>query len=271
VIFSLYHKFLIIFGRWAICFLICQCGRICAEENAGEKLAETRSLLEEWVRTETLISEEASQWQVQKRILQDIAEVAHRELSILEKGLGNVQESLTKGETAKDSLLERQEELKTIVQRIEIRLPVLEASLLERLEWFPNPLRQKVALYEKRLPRPNGEKQKPNFLIRAQNLAVILREADEFNGRVTLDKPTMDIGDSGARVYNVLYFGLAVAYFVDETGKIAGVGIPAKGGWRWQRQDRIAPIVEKAVEIRKNERLAEFLNLPFELEAKSPQ
>ena len=271
MILSPYIKILVIFGSWAMCFFLCQFGQIYAREDAGEKLAETRSMLEEWVRTEALISEEASQWKVEKSILEDIAEVAYRELSVLKKGLANVQDSMTQGEAAKDTLLERQQELKAIVRRIEIRLPVLEASILERLEWFPRPLRQKVALYEKRVPRLNTEKQKPNFLLRSQNLAVILREADEFNGRVTLDKPTMDIGDSGARVYNVLYFGLAVAYFVDETGKIAGVGIPAKGGWQWKRQDHIAQMVQKAVEIRNNERLAEFLNLPFEFKAKSPK
>jgi len=236
-----------------------------AQDGAGEKLAETRALLEEWVRTETLVSEEAAQWKVEKRILQDIAEVARRELEGLEKGLERLRESETAGETTKDALLERQRELQAMVERIELRLPVLEAGVLERLAWFPAPLRQKTALYEKRIPRPGDPGPKPHFLARAQNIAVILREADDFNSRITLDKPTLQVGDTGKRVYDVLYFGLAVAYFVDATGKVGGVGVPAKGGWKWTLDDRVAPLVRDAVQMREKEILAEFLNLPLQL------
>ena len=262
-------------------FLCCRCllsvsllgltGEMSAQKDVGEALAETRGLLEEWIRTETLISKEAAQWEVEKRILQDIAEVARRELTVLERGLAKAQESLTEGETSKSALLERRQELRVMKERVELRLPKLEASLLERLDWFPAPLRDKIALYEKRIPGPEADSPKPSFLLRAQNIAVILRETDEFNGRITLDKPTMTIGDAGLRVYNVLYFGLAVAYFVDDTGKIGGVGIPAKGGWKWNLDERIAPIVQDAVRIRENEKLAEFLSLPFQLrDSKSP-
>lgn len=237
-------------------------GSVSAQEAPGETFAETRALLEEWVRTKSLLSEEAAQWEVEKRILQDIAEVARGELDELNKGLARVNESKTAGEAAKEALLQRQQELKAMVGRIELRLPSLEASLLERMAWFPQPLRQKVEVYQKRIPRPDSTAPKQNFLVRAQNLAVILREADEFNGRITLDRPVLKIGSEGERVYDVLYFGLAVAYFVDTTGKVGGIGTPARGGWQWTLDDRIAPLVREAVQMRNNEILAEFLELP---------
>lgn len=235
-----------------------------AQESVGEKLSETRALLEEWVRTETLISEEATQWKVEKRILKDIAQVAGRELEDLERGLQRLKESETAGESARDTLLQRQEELQAIVNRIELRLPTLEASLLKRLEWFPAPLLRKVELYEKRIPRSNDDN--TSFLVRAQNIAVILREADDFNSRITLDKPTLKVDGVGERVFDVLYFGLATAYFVDATGKVGGIGVPAKGGWKWKLNESIASLVRDAVQMREKEVLAEFLGLPFQID-----
>ena len=236
-----------------------------APADGRESLAEARALLEEWVRTESIISSEDAQWKVEKRILQDIKEVTKKELSGLEVRLQSARNFLTEGETAKDSLLEHRQELDAIVKRIELRLPVVEAGLLERLKWFPEPLREKVALYVDRIPHPGNPRPKPNFLTRVQNIAVILREADEFNGRITLEKPTKEIGDGGRRVYNVLYFGLAIAYFVDEDGKAGGYGVPASGGWTWIRADDIAPVIADAVSIRENKSRARFLSLPFKL------
>ena len=82
-----------------------------------------------------------------------------------------------------------------------------------------------------------------------------------------LDKvrKTHRLGDGGRRVYNVLYFGLAIAYFVDEDGKAGGYGMPASGGWTWTRADDIAPVIADAVSIRENKSRARFLSLPFKL------
>lgn len=236
--------------------------------EAVSQLNETRTLLEEWVRTETLISEEKSQWEVEKRVLQDIAEVANRELQLLETGIAEIQAKQTEGQQAKDSLLQRREELDLLVQRLEHYLPALEQQLLERVAWFPQPLLDIISLQVDRIPKPNTTPgtEPPNFVLRAQNIAVILREADNFNSRITLDKPILELSGSKPKVYNVIYFGLGAAYFVDETGVIGGYGMPAKGGWQWKVTEKIAPHIKDAIAIYKRQIPARFIQLPIHVE-----
>jgi len=250
--------------------LCCGClGLQSQTQEAVSQLNETRTLLEEWVRTETLISEEKSQWEVEKRILLDISEVANRELQLLETGIARIQEKQTKGEQAKDLLLQRRKELDTLVQRLEHYLPVLEQQLLERVAWFPQPLLDIIFLHVERIPKSNAApgKELPNFVVRAQNIAVILREADNFNSRITLDKPILELSNSKPKVYNVIYFGLGAAYFVDETGTIGGYGIPAKGGWQWKVTEKIAPRIKEAIAIHNRQIPARFIQLPVPVEA----
>ena len=232
--------------------------------DAAAQLNETRAMLEEWVRTETQISEESSQWEVEKRILQDIAAVANRELEFLQQGIAKIQATQTEGEQEKDTLLQRRKELDTLVQRLERYLPLLEQQLLDRIEWFPLPLLETISHHSEKLAA--SQTQPASFVTRAQNIAVILREAGSFNAKVTLDKPVLQLEGTQSKVYNVLYFGLGSAYFVDETSSIAGYGTPARGGWKWNREDKTAPLVREAIQIFENQVPARFIQLPAHLQ-----
>lgn len=246
-----------------LCWVLALAGQ---SSSVVDQLNETRTLLEEWVRTETVISEEAAQWQVEKRVLEDIAEVAERELQLLEEGIAKIRENQTDGEQAKDALLQRRRELDELVQRLESYLPRLEQQLLQHMKSFPQPLQDIVALQASRIPSASTAPEKlPSFVFRAQNIAVILRQADLFNSRITLDKPRLQIPDLPDKVYNVLYFGLGAAYFVDESGKVAGFGGPGTDGWVWTRQDSIASRVWDGILIFENKVPAKFLQLPVQI------
>ena len=232
--------------------------------DAAAQLNETRAMLEEWVRTETQISQESSQWEVEKRILQDIAAVANRELEFLQLGIAKIQATQTAGEQEKDVLLQRRQELDTLVQRLERYLPLLEQQLLDRIQWFPQPLLDTISVHSEKLTA--AQERPASFVSRAQNIAVILREADSFNAKVTLDKPILQLEGTQSKVYNVLYFGLGAAYFVDETGSIAGYGSPGRGGWIWNREDKTAPLVREAIQIFENQVPAKFIHLPAQIQ-----
>jgi len=237
----------------------------------ASQINDTRTILEEWVRTETTISKETSDWQVDKRVLEDIAAVAERELKLLEEGIAKIRANQTEGEQAKDLLLQRRKELDQLVQRLETYLPQLESQLLEQMKFFPKPLLDTVALQASRIPKPGitPPDKVPGFVIRAQNIAVILRQADLFNSKITLDKPRLQLPDTKDKVYKVLYFGLGAAYFIDESGSIGGYGIPGQAGWVWTRNDKISDQVKDAIQIFENKMPARFVQLPVQLETVS--
>ena len=61
----------------------------------------------------------------------------------------------------------------------------------------------------------------------------------------------------------MIYFGLGVAYFVNESGNVAGWGQPEKSGWQWTRQDELAEEISMGVSVLENRALPRFLDLPF--------
>jgi hypothetical protein len=250
----------------ALIFAICILPRLLSAQapDTAAQLSETRTILEEWVRTEAQISQESSQWEVEKRILQDIAQVASHEIEILQQGIAKIRASQTSGEHEKDTLLQRRQELDTLVQRLERYLPLLEQQLLDRIQWFPHPLLDTISLHSQKLSA--AQDTPANFVSRAQNIAVILREADSFNAKVSLDRPVLQLDGTQGKVYNVLYFGLGAAYFVDETGSTAGFGTPARGGWKWNREDKLAPLVRDAVQVFESQIPAKFIHLPVHLQ-----
>ena len=74
------------------------------------------------------------------------------------------------------------------------------------------------------------EKEKLGLNSRLQPLVQILTEAERFNSKLwTVTHPLMVDGVN--KQMNVLYFGLSVAYAVDDSGSVALEGRSSASGW----------------------------------------
>jgi hypothetical protein len=60
-----------------------------------------------------------------------------------------------------------------------------------------------------------------------------------------------------------MYFGLGIAYFVNESGTVAGFGSPSQNGWIWKRDDSLAREIATGVDMLNNQAMPRFLKLPF--------
>ena len=92
-----------------------------------------------------------------------------------------------------------------------------------------------------------------------------------FHRSVTLERQEFTLDDEKSREFLVLYFGLGVAYFVNESGTVSGYGIPSSKGWLWNRKDEIASEVTTGVQMMNNRAMPRFLNLPFPSPGGLPQ
>jgi hypothetical protein len=90
----------------------------------------------------------------------------------------------------------------------------------------------------------------------------VLNELDKFNNAVNVftEKRKNDKGEDVA--VQTLYVGLGAAYFVNDTADFAGTGAPGANGWEWSNKPELAPKVQEAVKIYRNEKTAHFLTLP---------
>ena len=61
----------------------------------------------------------------------------------------------------------------------------------------------------------------------------------------------------------VLYFGLGIAYFVNESGTVSGYGRPTSSGWKWNLEETKLQEVTTGLQMMNNRAMPRFLELPF--------
>ena len=95
-----------------------------------------------------------------------------------------------------------------------------------------------------------------------QNIVGILSQADKFNTTVTLTSDARAI-DSGKTVQvSTIYWGLAMAYYVDDSGSYAGIGYPTADGWEWPQINDAGPQIKQVLEIYDGIADIQFVELP---------
>ena len=130
------------------------------------------------------------------------------------------------------------------------------------MQILPAPLSEKLAPFREKLGEPGEEPDLP--LRKRLEIAVsILQSVHLFNRSVTMERIEFTLDDDKSREFLVLYFGLGAAYFVNESGTIAGYGQPGTDGWNWTRDDSLASEVSAGVDLMKNRALPRFLELPL--------
>lgn len=232
-----------------------------AEVSPEARLTETRSLIEQWVQARQLADRTRTDWASDRALLEQSKVLFERELQAEEErmrriGTNVVQVGVERVETerelaAANAALER---LGSLVAEFENRVRALSPLI-------PDPLRPDLQPFLNRLPA-EGAPTRLSVPERLQTVVGFLNELDKFNSTVTLaDEKRADPSGQQASV-EVIYLGLGQAYFVDATGRFAGVGRPGPEGWQWTTRNEIGPAVRDAVAMYRNAKPAAFVTLP---------
>ena len=239
-----------------------------AQESKTTPTEELRTAVHEWVETMQEIQTEENDWSRDQEVLQNYREGLEKEIADLKEQIASArtrkegadQESLDKSKE-RDRYANAKDELAGIVRK-------LEESLAPKLPTFPEPLRQepKVAQgiedFERDFALP-AEKRGENVSKRLLNVINLLTEAEKFQQAVHL-RPELH-KDGQGREFNmqVLYFGLAQAYAVNEDGDFALVGHPTSDGWKFEERKDLAPKIKVLIASTTGDQDATFVNLPF--------
>ena len=234
----------------------------CAQVASGTAVKETRKLLEEWVGVEKLISEEKSKWQTEKATLQDLVVALRVEISQLDKNLEKSDAEATGASLARSKLMKRSAVAENAAKKLNIDLNALEREILLAMDSFPSPLVRRLRSFREKL---TDREQRKSLTLRERLEAclAILQSAQIFHGGVNLERQEFSLNEEQSREFHVLYFGMSIAYFVNESGTVAGYGTPGPRGWLWERRDNLADEIRKGVSIRKKRALPSFLELPI--------
>jgi hypothetical protein len=221
---------------------------------------ETRKLIEEWVHTQLLISEESNQWRAEKAALVDLDEALSQEIEELDKSLATFENEETTLEEERAKLMARKQDAEKSTLALYEGLQTLQTEIDKVFEILPAHLRNKLSPFREKLGKQGRETHLP--LRKRLEIAVsILQSIHLFNRTVTMERVEFTLDKDKSREFIVLYFGLGVAYFVNESGTIAGFGKPAEDGWKWTRQDELAPEISTGIDMMKNRTLPRFLEL----------
>ena len=214
---------------------------------AQNQLEDTRSVLDKWVETRQIISKEKADWQTDSAILTDTVDLLESELEQIKEEIATLQENATASEEKRAELTEEQDRLNAGSGAVLANLGDLERKLGTVVKRLPSHLLEKIEILVRSLP-DDPVTTKLSLGERVRNVVGILSQADKANTTLTLTSETQELDDGKVVQVNTLYWGLAIAYFVDDSGTYAGIGTPAADGWEWKQIEGSGPAIRELLD-----------------------
>lgn len=239
---------------------------LAAATAAGDTsvLETTQNTLGKWVETRQLISRTRADWKADQEMLQRTVAMFAGELESL------AEQSRTVGTNSLEVARQRAEAevqkagLEAGLDVLARGLAPLEARLRQIASVLPPPLLKTVQTLVDRLPEEAAAAGVPP-LKRLQTAITLMNEIEKFNAMVTLS-PEMRQDPSGGEIkVQVLYLGLAQAWFVDEAGGFAGSGVPGTSGWDWTVREDAGARIKRVIAMYEEKQPTEFVALPVEI------
>lgn len=229
--------------------------------SAQNNITETRDVLDRWVETRQLISEEKSDWKVEQSILGDTVQLLSSELERLEKALVDLEASATAADEDRTQLAAEKETLSAAADVVISNIGTLETQLKSIIHTLPEPLINKIKPLIRRLP-DDPTQTKLSLGERVQNIVGILSQADKFNTTLTQTSESREMTSGKIVEVRTLYWGLAIAYYVDASGEYAGIGFPGAEGWEWPQIAGAGVQIRQLIDIYEGSGDIQFVEVP---------
>ena len=229
--------------------------------HAQTNLESTRDVLDQWVQTKQITSKEKSDWRLEKSILADTQKLLSSELKRLEISLEDLKNSATAADADRSKLTAQKEAFAEASAVVESSIQGLEIQMKRIVKTLPTPLIEKIKPLIRRLPEDSAHS-KLSLGERVQNIVGILSQADKFNATITQTSESREL-DSGKIVeVRTLYWGLAMAYYVDASGAYAGIGHPGEDGWEWPQIEGAGPQIKQLLAVAEGSADIQFVAVP---------
>ena len=230
--------------------------------------ADLRGSVREWIETMQKIQQEENEWEKESEVLKGYKESLEKEIEDLKEQIGRAKVRKEGGDKQSLDKLTERDRLASAQEELAKQVRVLEEGLAAKLPLFPEPLREqaKVALAIETLQRGlqlPPEKRNEEVSKRLFNAVELLAEVEKFQQQVHVHAELRK--DSQGREFKMqmVYFGLAMAYGVNEDGSFALAGRPEADGWKFKERADLAPQIKQLVTSASNEKDATFTHLPL--------
>jgi len=245
----------------AVCFLFA--GTISAQDG-DVKIGNTRTALEQYIKTQSVISKEKRDLALSKEMLNESIELKKREINSLREKIDSTKTSIAEADKKRLMMIEENEKLKEATASLNHVLNSLENGTKRLLKRLPDPIRERVKPLSQRLP-DDPNQTKLSISERFQNVVGILNEVNKFNREITMVSEVRTLEDGSSVEVTAVYVGIGQAYYASANSNIAGIGTASEEGWVWKPNNEAAPQIAEAIAILKNEKVASFVKLPVEI------
>jgi len=229
--------------------------------NAQTNLESTRNVLDQWVQTKQIISKEKSDWRLEQSILSDTQKLLSSELNRLETALEDLKSSATAADEDRSKLTAQKEAFTEASAVVEGSIQKLEVQMKRVVKTLPSPLVEKIKPLIRRLPKDSANT-KLSLGERVQNIVGILSQADKFNATITQTSESRELNSGKIVEVRTLYWGLAMAYYVDASGAYAGIGHPGEDGWEWPQIEGAGPHIKQLLAVYEGSEEIQFVAVP---------
>jgi hypothetical protein len=226
-------------------------------------LEETRLTLSKWIETQQIIGKERNDWQQGKEILQGRVDLVGKEVGVLRERIRQSEEAVAQSDRKRDELLAQDAELKTLGEQLATAATVMEERVRALLKQLPDPVKARIAPLVERIPAdPAATRVTPAE--RFQNVLGILNEVNKSNSEISVAYEIRTLADGSSSEVQVIYLGLAQAYFLSPKGE-AGIGRPTEDGWTWEPAPGAARQIMLALEVIEGKHVPTFVPLPIKI------
>ena len=232
----------------------------------GSKFEEARTHIEKWVQTRQLIARRNADWRVERDSIGQTIGLLKREIDLLKDAIDKSEQVDSEADAEKKRVSLSLEDLKKANKVVDAALWGMERQTLELMARFPDPLKDRTSNVRSRIPLKKEDLRGRSAAERMQNVVAMLNEADRFNSAITLAIEVRKDAQGKERQVQALYLGLGHAYYADQGGSFAGVGVPGAEGWTWTVNAELGSTIRKVIDIYENERGAEFVPVPVKIQ-----
>ncbi len=218
-----------------------------SQEGVSKELNQdevAKELLRQWIQTEKQLSDEEETWKQERRHISDLLGLYEKELKLLSEEL-KAAESVEIDDEKKEKIQSQIKEDEQVRRKLREFLLVQKPRVLGLVEKFPVPLQDQIAQTVEELKSKEIEESPRDLLM---PMLTVIEAGHSFNAGVFRTSQKVTVGAEEWQA-EVMYLGLARAYFW--VGEKAGIGIPSATGigWEWKRADEQLKEIKNAMVV----------------------
>lgn len=233
-------------------------------EASPPSLEETRLALAKWIETQQIISRERNEWQQGKDVLQARIDLVGKEVTQLKERIAEAQKAVAESNKKRDALVAENDALKAVAATLAQTVAGMENQVRALAKQAPQPIAERLAPLLQRLPSESNPS-RVSVAERFQNVLGILNELNKANSEITVAYEIRTLADGSSSEVQVIYVGLAQAYYISPRGE-AGVGQPSADGWTWKPAPEAAAAILTTLEVIEGKRPPAFTPLPVAIQ-----